>query len=206
MITLLCGRGCFGAHASAMRLADVLKSPIVHAFGGNGEIENEAVEWGNPFDIDMTGLIGFRAIPCQRRPDHPRKARMPSRSVNLRLKEPSMSVEPSTEANKLPGVIFALGEQPIFRPGDAVRILTRSPIGHYRVPAYLRGKVGTVEAVIEPAAIDNEQEGFGRNAGAKLHYYRVAIPMPEIWPDYVGSPRDGLRVEIYETWLERTAQ
>ena len=117
-----------------------------------------------------------------------------------------MSVEPYVNANKPPGVIFALGEQPIFRPGDAVRILTRSPIGHYRVPTYLRGKVGTVEAVIEPAAIDNEQEGFGRNAGAKRHYYRVAIPIPEIWPDYVGSPQDGLRIEVYETWLEWIAQ
>jgi len=105
----------------------------------------------------------------------------------------------------LAGVVPALGEEPVFAPGDAVRILTRSPIGHYRVPTYLRGKAATIESVIEPAAIDNEQEGFGRNAGGKLHYYRVAIPMTEIWPDYVGSPRDGLRIEIYETWLERNA-
>ena len=81
--------------------------------------------------------------------------------------------------------------------------LTRSPIGHYRVPTYLRGKSGVVEAVIKPAGIDNEEEGFGRNAGAKRHYYRIAIPMTEIWPDYVGCPRDGLRIEVFETWLER---
>ena len=101
------------------------------------------------------------------------------------------------------GPVPALGEEPIFRPGDRIRILTRSPIGHYRVPIYLRGKTGSVEAVIEPTGIDNEQEGYGRNAGAKLHYYRVAVPMTEIWPDYVGSPRDGLRIEVFETWLER---
>ena len=51
------------------------------------------------------------------------------------------------------------------RPGDRVRILTRSPVGHYRVPLYLRGKAGTVEAVIEPPGIDNEEEAYGRNAG-----------------------------------------
>jgi nitrile hydratase len=101
------------------------------------------------------------------------------------------------------GVVPALGEMPIFRPGDRVRIATREPIGHYRVPLYLRGKAGTVESVIEPAAVDNEQEGYGRNAGAKLHYYRLAIAMTEIWPDYGGSPRDGLRIEVFETWLER---
>ncbi len=103
----------------------------------------------------------------------------------------------------LTGVTHATGQVPEFASGDWVRILTRSAIGHYRVPIYLRGKAGTVETVIEPAGIDNEQEGFGRNAGAKLHYYRLAIPMTEIWPDYNGSPRDGLRIEVYETWLER---
>ena len=53
-ITLLCGRGCAGAHKSLMQLADTLKSPIVQAFGGK-----EHLEYDNPFDVGMTGLIGF---------------------------------------------------------------------------------------------------------------------------------------------------
>ena len=53
-VTLLCGRGCAGAHAQVMRLAETLKSPIVHALGGK-----EHVEWDNPYDVGMTGLIGF---------------------------------------------------------------------------------------------------------------------------------------------------
>lgn len=101
------------------------------------------------------------------------------------------------------GIVCALGERPVFKPGDPISVLNRSPIGHYRVPTYLRGKAGTVEAVIEPAAVDNEEEGFGRNAGSRLHYYRIAISMTEIWPDYVGSARDGLYIEVFETWLER---
>jgi pyruvate dehydrogenase (quinone) len=52
--TLFCGRGCAGAHPSLIRLADALKSPIVHALGGK-----EHVEWANPFSVGMTGLIGF---------------------------------------------------------------------------------------------------------------------------------------------------
>jgi pyruvate dehydrogenase (quinone) len=52
--TLLCGRGCAGAHDELLQLADTLKSPIVHAFGGK-----EHVEYDNPFDVGMTGLIGF---------------------------------------------------------------------------------------------------------------------------------------------------
>ncbi len=43
-----------GAHQALLQLADALKSPIVHAFGGK-----EYVEYDNPFDVGMTGLIGF---------------------------------------------------------------------------------------------------------------------------------------------------
>lgn len=105
-------------------------------------------------------------------------------------------------AAPLPGIVLATGEVPVFHRGDQIRILTLSPVGHYRVPQYLRGKIGQVEAVIEPPGIDNEEEAYGRNAGRKRHYYRVAIPMTEIWPHYVGSPRDGLRIEVFEIWLE----
>ena len=109
----------------------------------------------------------------------------------------------SKSAGQPSGVVFALGEKAIFKAGDRVRVSTRSPIGHYRVPTYLRGKIGSVEKVIEPAAIDNEEEGYGRNAGSKRHYYRVAFRMSEIWADYAGSERDGLHIEVFESWLER---
>ena len=50
-VTLFCGRGCAGAHAPLMQLAEALKSPIVHALGGK-----EHVEYDNPYDVGMTGL------------------------------------------------------------------------------------------------------------------------------------------------------
>src|SRR5258708_3742125 len=53
-VTMLCGSGCQGAHDEVLALADRLKAPIVHAFRGK-----EYVEWDNPFDVGMTGLIGF---------------------------------------------------------------------------------------------------------------------------------------------------
>jgi pyruvate dehydrogenase (quinone) len=53
-VTLLCGSGCAGAHDELMQLAEALKSPIVHAMRGK-----EYVEWDNPYDVGMTGLIGF---------------------------------------------------------------------------------------------------------------------------------------------------
>jgi len=53
-VTMLCGSGCQGAHDQVVALADRLKAPIVHALRGK-----EHVEWDNPFDVGMTGLIGF---------------------------------------------------------------------------------------------------------------------------------------------------
>src|SRR6266852_2482994 len=52
--TLLCGAGCAGAHDAVVALAAKLKAPIVHALRGK-----EHVEWDNPYDVGMTGLIGF---------------------------------------------------------------------------------------------------------------------------------------------------
>ena len=103
-------------------------------------------------------------------------------------------------------IVTATGEMPAFRSGERVRIIDRSPVGHYRVPIYLRGKTALIETVIEPSAVDNEEEGFGRNAGSRRHYYRLSVPLAEIWPDYVGRPRDGLYIEVFESWLERIAQ
>ncbi|RLU14611.1 ubiquinone-dependent pyruvate dehydrogenase, partial [Pseudomonas prosekii] len=53
-VTLLCGAGCAGAHDQVVALADALGAPVVHALRGK-----EHVEWDNPFDVGMTGLIGF---------------------------------------------------------------------------------------------------------------------------------------------------
>ncbi|MDU6411299.1 MAG: ubiquinone-dependent pyruvate dehydrogenase [Yersiniaceae bacterium] len=53
-ITLMCGSGCAGAHDEVVQLAETLKAPIVHAMRGK-----EHLEWDNPYDVGMTGLIGF---------------------------------------------------------------------------------------------------------------------------------------------------
>ena len=52
-ITLLCGAGCAGAHDEVLDLAQTLKAPIVHALRGK-----EFIEYDNPYDVGMTGLIG----------------------------------------------------------------------------------------------------------------------------------------------------
>jgi hypothetical protein len=134
------------------------------------------------------------------RPSHQRPRPRNTDGITWRCLEKQGHI---AKTDPLPGVVKAAGEEAIFKPGDNVKIDLRFPIGHYRVPTYVRGKNAVVEAVIDPPAVNNEEEGFVRNAGSKLHYYRVAILLSELWPHYSGNLKDALRIEIFETWLER---
>jgi pyruvate dehydrogenase (quinone) len=53
-VTILCGSGCQGAHDELVALGERLSAPMVHSMRGK-----EYVEWANPCDVGMTGLIGF---------------------------------------------------------------------------------------------------------------------------------------------------
>ena len=53
-VTVLAGAGVQGAREEVLALADTLGAPIVHAFRAK-----ELIEHDNPFDVGMTGLLGF---------------------------------------------------------------------------------------------------------------------------------------------------
>jgi pyruvate dehydrogenase (quinone) len=53
-VAILGGAGCAGSHAGLMEVASRLKAPIVHAMRGK-----EFIEYDNPYDVGMTGLLGF---------------------------------------------------------------------------------------------------------------------------------------------------
>ena len=53
-ITILAGAGCEGAHDELIAIAERLQAPVVHAMRGK-----EFVEYDNPYDVGMTGLLGF---------------------------------------------------------------------------------------------------------------------------------------------------
>jgi pyruvate dehydrogenase (quinone) len=55
-ITLFCGIGCADSHGEVMALAEKLKSPVGHSYRGKS-----FVEYDNPFDVGMSGLLGFGA-------------------------------------------------------------------------------------------------------------------------------------------------
>lgn len=53
-VTILGGAGCAGAHSELIKVAGILQAPIVHAMRGK-----EFIEYDNPYDVGMTGLLGF---------------------------------------------------------------------------------------------------------------------------------------------------
>lgn len=53
-VTVFCGSGCKGAHSELMQLCKTLQAPMVHALRAK-----EWVEFDNPYDVGMTGFVGF---------------------------------------------------------------------------------------------------------------------------------------------------
>ncbi|SHK58708.1 ubiquinone-dependent pyruvate dehydrogenase [Hymenobacter psychrotolerans] len=53
-VTIMAGAGCAGAHAELLQVAEMLGAPVVHALRGK-----EYVEPNNPYDVGMSGLLGF---------------------------------------------------------------------------------------------------------------------------------------------------
>jgi pyruvate dehydrogenase (quinone) len=55
-VTLFCGIGCAQAHDEVMALAEKVKAPVGHAYRGKS-----CIAYDNPFDVGMSGLLGFGA-------------------------------------------------------------------------------------------------------------------------------------------------
>ncbi|MEW1905658.1 MULTISPECIES: pyruvate dehydrogenase [unclassified Streptomyces] len=55
-VTLFCGSGTAGAHAEVMRFAERIKAPVGHALRGK-----EWIQYDNPYDVGMSGLLGYGA-------------------------------------------------------------------------------------------------------------------------------------------------
>lgn len=89
---------------------------------------------------------------------------------------------------------------PAFAVGDRVRALNLNPMGHTRLPRYVRGRVGVIErlhgAHVWP---DAHAHGLGEDPH---HLYGVTFSARELWgPD--APVRDSVRLDLWEPYLER---
>jgi pyruvate dehydrogenase (quinone) len=55
-VTLFCGAGVRGAHPEVMALAEAVKAPVGHSLRGK-----EWIQYDNPYDVGMSGLLGYGA-------------------------------------------------------------------------------------------------------------------------------------------------
>ena len=85
--------------------------------------------------------------------------------------------------------------------GQTVVVKNTETRSHVRTPRYIRGKSGTVVAVLG-AFRNPEQLAYGDDGLPKCPLYHVRFRQTDIWPDYAGQPHDTAVVEIYEHWLE----
>ena len=87
----------------------------------------------------------------------------------------------------------------MFRVGQQVRVSDRSHDGHHRTPAYIKGKVGSVERV-QGEFTNPETRAYGADGLPKKALYLVGFEQADVWPEY--DRRDRILVDVYEHWLE----
>lgn len=86
-----------------------------------------------------------------------------------------------------------------FHPGQRVRARNMNPIGHTRLPRYVRGKIGTIERDSDVEALqDSDTQGLGPK---EQHVYSVRYTARELWGEQ-ASPRDSVYVDMWEGYLE----
>ncbi len=86
-----------------------------------------------------------------------------------------------------------------FHAGQRVRARNINPIGHTRLPRYVRGKVGTIERDGDVAELqDSDIQGLGPK---QQHVYTVRFAARELWGDQ-ASPHDYVYAALWEGYLE----
>ena len=97
-----------------------------------------------------------------------------------------------------PGSLRPIDDPPAFSPGDRVRAKDMRTDGHTRLPAYVRGRTGTVHALRPSALLPDTNAHFaGENP---QHVYTVEFDSTELWgPDAEAAK---LRIDLFESYLE----
>jgi len=88
---------------------------------------------------------------------------------------------------------------PRFRPGDRVLVRNINPATHTRLPRYVRGKSGVVEADRGVFCFnDTNAHGEGHKP---QHVYGVRFTARDLWGEQ-ASPRDTLYLDMFEDYVE----
>ena len=86
-----------------------------------------------------------------------------------------------------------------FKPGDSITVRNLNPLGHTRLPRYVRGKRGVIErdhgVFIFP---DTSAHGQGEKP---QHVYSVRFEARDLWGD--DAPSEGaLYIDLWDDYIE----
>ncbi len=88
---------------------------------------------------------------------------------------------------------------PKFKPGQRVVARNLNPLGHTRVPRYIRGRSGTVDrdhgVFVFP---DTNAAGTGKSP---QHVYSVRFEASEVWGAETGA-KDAIYIDLWDDYLD----
>jgi nitrile hydratase subunit beta len=90
-------------------------------------------------------------------------------------------------------------EPPAFTAGDSVRAKSHGVSGHTRLPGYVRGRRGRIEA-FHGAYVFPDANAHGEKRAEPL--YTIGFNAAELWPEAEGR-RDRVFLNLWESYLER---
>ena len=83
--------------------------------------------------------------------------------------------------------------------GDRVTVANLNQVAHNRLPAYIRGKVGTV--TFDHGVFVFPDTSAHRQGPKPQHVYTVVFTARELWGE-AGHPQDRMYVDAWDDYLE----
>ena len=114
--------------------------------------------------------------------------------IASRPQQPADRVAPAADASSR----RTPADGPRFEVGDAVLTCSHGTRGHTRLPAYARGRRGTITAWHNGWVLpDTNAHGAGEQPA---HLYTVAFRAQELWGES-GDPNATIRLDLFEPYL-----
>lgn len=96
------------------------------------------------------------------------------------------------------GSLRVIDAIPAFTVGDRVQARDLHRAGHHRMPAYVRGRVGTVKALRPAAVLPDATAHF--TGEEPQHVYTVAFTSTELWG--ADAEPSTLHIDLFESYLD----
>ena len=159
-----------------------------------GMAKSATIANANPVILDSAGRPNSGAIYLD-----------PSLSYKMVL-SPSTDTDPPTNAIKTQdnyyiatgGYLRQVDQPPAYAVGDRVRARDVHPVGHTRLPRYVRGRTGIVQQVLPAQVFPDTAAHFV--AENPQHVYQVAFPSRQLWGD--AAEDFELTIDLFESYLE----